>query len=280
MSSSSTASSSSKSLASPVSPSFPSPTPSSVAAIPSANQTLLAFHDATKAQVIFSANPFISHPLLVVPTNNSATRTVETRGDTDKTVGSTDQNDDVPSSPSSIMDSDGSLFMVARILADLKSVKQDHPNGSPVAVPPCSSPSTTPTSTTVDDDPHQPRHIVLHRSLDDIPSRRTRAPKGCTNRYVCSYPGCGKMYGKYQDETHLLILEGKCALYSTRMPWRDSIFSTALLSLTSSHRIDELTSDPVLLIRLSTGKSSHLKSHYRSHTGKFIHPVITFSSAK
>lgn len=187
----------SKSPTSPISPSFP--ITSSSSSISPSKQTILTFQVANnKTQVIVGANPLISHPSLLVSTSNNPTiNTV--RGD-NSAVGSSStvcQNDDiVPSSPSLILDNDGSLFMVARILADLKSVKQDHPSGSPAPVlPHCSSPSmTAPTSTTGD-------HFNHHRTLDGSLPRKTRVQKGCSNRYICSYPGCGKMYGEYTENT-------------------------------------------------------------------------------
>lgn len=193
--SSSCSASSSKSVASPVSPSFPSPTQSTVPS-PSSTTQVLTFQDTAKAQVIFSANPFMSHPLLVVATNSNNPGLV-TQGDS---IVGQPVVEKVPSS-SSVMDSDGSLYMVARILADLKSVKQDHPSGSPVPVHyPSSLSPTTPTSITMGD--HDSHHSLIHPTLDGTTaantssSRRTRGSKGCINRYVCPYPGCGKIYGK------------------------------------------------------------------------------------
>lgn len=185
-------SSSSKSPTSPICPSFPSTSSSNV---PS-KQTILTFQGANnKTQVIFGASPFISHPSLLVSNNNSILGTIQGDNNTVKSSSHLRQNDEImPPSPSLILDNDGSLFMVARILADLKSVKQDHPNGSPApSLPPCSSPSmTSPTSTTGDHDQFSHR-----RTFNGGSPRSTRVPKGCCNRYVCSYPGCGKMYGKY-----------------------------------------------------------------------------------
>lgn len=187
-------SSSSKSPTSPISPSF---SKTSSCSILPPKQTILTFQDANnKTQVIFGANPFISNPSLLVSTNNNPT--VGTIQSDNNTVESpVCQNDDIVP-PSLILDNDGSLFMVARILADLKSVKQDHPNGSPApAHPPSSSSSSmmAPTSTTGDND-----HFSHHHTLNIGSPRRTRVPKGCSNRYTCSYPGCGKMYGEYLME--------------------------------------------------------------------------------